>query len=95
MPFPRIAKLSKLLFVVAAHSVVVAGNSGDAVEVGRHPCDRECAEGEEPRECRFEFDVELYNTLGKVRTMNDKNANHVDNASKYFPGLLRMPPQLL
>lgn len=34
---------------------------------GPHPCDRECVEGEKPMECHYEFVIELYNSLSKVR----------------------------
>ena len=37
----------------------------------RHYCDRTCLEDEEPITCKFQFHVELYNTLAKVRRSLD------------------------
>ena len=36
-------------------------------EYDRHPCDRVCKENEKSMVCRYQFDVELYNPLSKVR----------------------------
>jgi hypothetical protein len=37
----------------------------------RHPCDRICAEGDPPMTCKYQFVVEVYSSLGRVRIPND------------------------
>ena len=34
---------------------------------GWHECDRECVAGDQPKECYYKFEVELYSTLNKVK----------------------------
>ena len=51
---------------LASKSGVNAADSNDGAL-----CDRVCAAGEKPRECRFKFEVELYNSLNKVRDLNN------------------------
>jgi hypothetical protein len=33
----------------------------------RHPCDRICVEGDPPMTCKYQFVVEVYSSLGRVR----------------------------
>ena len=37
----------------------------------RHPCDRVCVDGEPPMTCKFQFVVEVYSALGRVRTQHN------------------------
>ncbi len=37
----------------------------------RHPCDRICVEGDPPMTCKYQFIVEVYSSLGRVRIPND------------------------
>ena len=36
----------------------------------RHACDRVCVDGEPPMTCKFQFVVEVYSALGRVRTQH-------------------------
>jgi hypothetical protein len=35
----------------------------------KHPCDRVCRANETPLVCKYTFDIELHNTLNKVRKL--------------------------
>ncbi len=47
-------------------SVLVGLNGSSQEIVDGAECDRVCVEGEEPKMCKFDFKVELYNTMSKV-----------------------------
>ena len=38
-------------------------------ETFKHPCDRVCGANESPLVCKYTFDIELHNTLNKVRKL--------------------------
>ena len=38
-------------------------------ETFKHPCDRVCRANESPLVCKYTFDIELHNTLNKVRKL--------------------------
>ena len=45
----------------------------------RHPCDRVCQSNEKSMVCRYEFNVELYNKMSKVRISRQKSRQKTQN----------------